>query len=215
MAKERLDIFDCNYNHLGTEEKDEVHRKGLWHHTFHCWIVRPNGKVVLQLRSMRKDAYPGKLDISAAGHVSAGETVEEGGKRELKEELGIQISPDKFKYLGYFKQVIDINSKKIVPYLNTEFCHTYLVLDETPLNQYTMQPEEVDAVFEIDIKDGMKLFSDEVEKIKITGLYRGEAQEKEIEVTFDDFNPDHEKFKWLKIFIMAERLLEGKEYLAI
>ncbi|MCT4575470.1 MAG: hypothetical protein N4A43_04400 [Alphaproteobacteria bacterium] len=34
---EIIDIYDCNYNHIGTKEKNKAHNEGLWHQTFHCW----------------------------------------------------------------------------------------------------------------------------------------------------------------------------------
>lgn len=37
---EILDIFDAQMKHIGTAERKEVHTKGFWHKTFHCWIVR-------------------------------------------------------------------------------------------------------------------------------------------------------------------------------
>ena len=37
---EFIDIFDADYNHIGTEEKNEAHRKGFWHQTFHWPISR-------------------------------------------------------------------------------------------------------------------------------------------------------------------------------
>ena len=37
---EVLDIFDAKMNQIGTASRDEVHQKGYWHQTFHCWIVR-------------------------------------------------------------------------------------------------------------------------------------------------------------------------------
>lgn len=214
MTKEIIDIFDCNYNHTGTAEKDEAHRKGLWHQTFHCWIVRPDNKIVLQLRSKGKENHPDRLDISVAGHISEGETVEGGGLRELSEELSLKADSSKLKSLGYFQVVSNVPSKKITPYIDTEFCNTFLYIDETPLREYTMQPDEVDAVFEIDIQEGLKLFSEEINQVEICGIERETGNEIIRTVSFKDFVP-HPKSLWLKIFIMAERLLEGKKYLAV
>ena len=38
---ELLDIFDENYNPVAPfrESKEIVHKRGLWHHTFHCFMV--------------------------------------------------------------------------------------------------------------------------------------------------------------------------------
>jgi isopentenyldiphosphate isomerase len=212
MAKEMIDIFDCNYNHIGIEDKEEAHKKGAWHQSFHCWIVRPNGKIILQLRSKDKSTYPNTLDISGAGHLSAGEEPLDG-IRELEEELGLVVNPESLNYLGYYKQAVDIPTKNGIFY-NREFSHTFLLLDDTPLDEYIMQDDEVDGVFEIDIKEGLKFFSDEIDNISISGIYRENKENVTKSVGFESFTP-RAKCMWVKVFIMAERLLQGEKYLAV
>ena len=172
---EYIDIFDANYNLLGQEEKDKAHLDGLWHHTFHCWIIRPNNKILLQLRSKDKSTHPDKLDISAAGHLSSGETLMDG-IREIKEEIGIDVDEKRLRYLGCLKSASDIPTKKGI-FLNREFVHTYFLQDDTPLDKYVLQESEVDGVYEMDIQDGLKLFNDEVESIKIIGISRERERE--------------------------------------
>jgi len=217
MTKEMVDIFDDNYNHIGIVEKDEAHNKGLWHRTFHCWVVQKNGKVLLQLRSKDKSSHPDKLDISAAGHLSAGETPLDG-IREMKEEIGLEVDAKNLITLGTSTKTSNIKSPKIIPFINREFTHTYLYQSETELEDYIMQEEEVDGLFEVDIEDGLKLFSGEIPSINVKGVSRIDGSSKGVletrEVTVDDFVP-HSKNYYVKIFIMAERLKEGKKYLAI
>jgi len=38
---ELIDIFDADLRHLGTEELVKAHIEGLWHKTFHFWLVSP------------------------------------------------------------------------------------------------------------------------------------------------------------------------------
>src|SRR4051794_1911294 len=88
---ELLDVFDDNMELIRKAPRAEVHAKGLWHQTFHCWIVRAahDGQYVLfQRRGPTKKVFPNTLDITAAGHLQSGETVEDG-IREVNEELGI------------------------------------------------------------------------------------------------------------------------------
>ena len=40
MAEELIDIYDEKMNLLGTATREQAHREGLWHTSFHCWIVR-------------------------------------------------------------------------------------------------------------------------------------------------------------------------------
>ncbi len=60
-----------------------------WVVTFNLWIVqaKPIPAVVYQVRSLDTGWAPGKLDVTAGGHFSAGEEIKDG-LREVREELG-------------------------------------------------------------------------------------------------------------------------------
>jgi isopentenyldiphosphate isomerase len=52
------------------EFRSVAHGSGLWHCTCHVWIVDDaTGTILLQRRSSTKDTFPGRWDISCAGHV--------------------------------------------------------------------------------------------------------------------------------------------------
>jgi len=211
---EYIDIIDCDGNHLGKKEKDEAHLDGDWHIGFHCWIIRPNGKILLQLRCKDKDTYPNKLDISAAGHLSAGEKPEDG-VREIEEELGIKIKPEQLIFLGTYKSAKTINTHKGI-FNNREHCYVYFLEDNTPLTDYKLQPEEVAGVYEIDIENALPFFNEETNSIEITGvtLNNGENIKDTKIVTKENFVPCN-KQAWLRIFIQAQRYINGEKYLAI
>ncbi len=68
------------------------HEQGLWHCSVHIWIVDPSSSsILLQKRSMKKDTFPGRWDISSAGHVEKGKSLLETAQCELAEELGITV----------------------------------------------------------------------------------------------------------------------------
>ncbi|WP_338030783.1 hypothetical protein [Cytobacillus citreus] len=57
MEKEKLKIFNQRREPIGVAAREEVHRLGLWHETFHCWFVRREDGVdyvYLQIRSSKK-----------------------------------------------------------------------------------------------------------------------------------------------------------------
>lgn len=56
---ENIDVFDANLNFKDVIERKEAHTKGIWHQTFHCWVVNPKNKSILfQLRSKEKRIIP-------------------------------------------------------------------------------------------------------------------------------------------------------------
>ncbi|MCK5375338.1 MAG: NUDIX domain-containing protein [Alphaproteobacteria bacterium] len=214
MDIEYLDIYDANFNHIGTEDRNKVHERGLWHQTIHCWIVRPNGKILVQMRSANIINHPNTLDISAAGHLRAGEKLKDC-VREVKEEIGIDIEFSALTYLGYFRRTSD-SVRNGHPNHNREFAHVFFVKDDTPLSEYQLQENEVDGIYEMDINKALALFFGETDIIKIDGYKRTEdgLTTQLITATREDFTP-HPKWQWLKILIMADRYLKGEKYLAV
>lgn len=102
METELIKIFDDDGTSIGVATREEVHKKGYWHETFHCWFIsREKGVDYLffQLRSKEKKDYPNLLDIAAAGHILAHETVKDGIK-EVNEEIGIDVTWDELISLG-------------------------------------------------------------------------------------------------------------------
>lgn len=90
--------FDCH------------HDKSLIHRAVGIVIFNDNGEILLQKRSQTKDLNPGMYTLSAAGHVSRGETYEQTAQRELTEELGIQsVLKKQANYLAETMQETEMN----------------------------------------------------------------------------------------------------------
>lgn len=213
MQTELLDYFDEDIKHLGIASREQVHTQGLWHKTFHCWLIGlENGQpyLIFQQRSTVKHSYPSKLDITAAGHLLAGESPEVGS-RELTEELGIDFDFNELVFLG-IQTGVSIDNQ----YTNKEFCYTYFLHRELPLTAYNLQTEEVLALYKISLEDGFRLFAKEVSEIEAEYfcpiLDKHTTFRKSIQK--NDLLPHADNY-YLKILIMAERYLEGKKYLAI
>ena len=95
IGNERFPVVDENDRILRYARRSDVHGNNLRHRAVHILIFDQAGEVYLQQRSRWKDRHPLKWDSSAAGHVAAGESYEETARRELKEELGINVPLEK------------------------------------------------------------------------------------------------------------------------
>ena len=103
---EFIDVLDENGNKTGEVlDKDLAHKLHKIHRTAKVWIINPAGELLFQLRSGNKDTILNMWDTSAAGHISAGETVQQGLARECREELGIDISHEKLIELYTLKNL--------------------------------------------------------------------------------------------------------------
>jgi isopentenyldiphosphate isomerase len=153
---ELLDILDESGQPTGEVlAKSEVHRLGLWHRCFHCWICGsdPSGSyLLLQRRAATKDTWPGYLDITAAGHLSAGEETLDG-LREIEEELGLQVDPERLIPLG----TIRIEQQLPAGY-DRELHEVFLLHDNTSPENLRLQIEEVESIYRLDLDDVQTLY---------------------------------------------------------
>src|SRR4249919_2115756 len=92
MAEEIFDVVNERDEVIGNKPRSEVHRLGLLHRATHVLVFNSRGQVFLQKRSMKKDRQPGRWDSSASGHVDSGEEYDACAVREVREELGLQLS---------------------------------------------------------------------------------------------------------------------------
>jgi len=95
MGNERLPVVDKNDRILRYARRSDVHGNNLRHRAVHILVFDQAGDVYLQQRSRWKDRHRLKWDSSAAGHVAAEESYEETARRELEEELGINVPLEK------------------------------------------------------------------------------------------------------------------------
>lgn len=205
---EYFDIYDEASNHIGIKPRAAVHRDGDWHQVFHCWVVGCDAAgefVILQKRGPAQDAYPGKVDISAAGHLVAGETVRDG-LRELHEELGLRADFDELVSLG--KRVGIARDDGLI---DRQICHVFLYQCDQPLQDYSFAADEIDGLLKLRLADGLRLFAGEVDCVTAEALGLGAD---EITLTRADFIANIDNYV-LKALILAQRYFHGETLLQI
>ena len=150
MNKEYFDILDENGNKTGkTKLRSEVHRDGDWHRAVHIWIINNKGDILLQRRCATKDSNPNMLDISSAGHLSAGDDSLDGAIRELKEELNLDVKPDELQFIKTLKR----SSKYTSTFINNEFDDLYILRTNKTIDEMSFQKEEISEIFYVSYKD--------------------------------------------------------------
>jgi len=207
-VNEHFDIYDEALTHIGVKPRDAVHRDGDWHRVFHCWVIGRDAAgaafVVLQKRALDRD-FAGKIDISAAGHLEAGESVCDG-VREIEEELGLKVAFEDLKPLG-----MRIGATKIDDFIDCQFCHVYFYECNLALESYHYQNEEILGLVKLPIEAGLRLFIGEVSSVKVETHGLGSDT---MELTTDDFIHSVDNYV-LKILILARRYFAGEKQLWI
>ena len=101
QSDEILDLVDNDDNIVGQMERGEVYRNNLNNfRVINCFIKNTKGELWIPLRQHNKRMFPNSLDVSCGGHVSSGESYEDAFRKEMAEELNINIDSVKYRILG-------------------------------------------------------------------------------------------------------------------
>lgn len=164
--EEHFDILDKEGRPAGVAlPRGQVHREGQWHACFHAQIVfrDPNGTPVglFQKRAARKASFPSKYDATVTGHLSAGERVEDG-VREIQEETGL---------LARYADLIPLGTRRwsniwTPGRQDNEIHHAHLWPRVTRPEELHPDPEEVEGILALDLREGLRLMRGETEAIE-------------------------------------------------
>ena len=182
MAKEYFDLLNENGERIGkTKLRSEVHRDGDWHKAVHIWIINNKGDILLQRRCATKDSNPNMLDISSAGHLSAGDDSLTGAIRELKEELNLDVNKEDLEYIKTLKR----SSKYTETFINNEFDDLYILRTDKKLEDMEYQKEEISEIMYVPYNEFKKMVQN-----KQPDLLR---HDEEFEILFNLFDKEYDK----------------------
>ena len=134
--------------------KSEAHKFGWWHNTIHLWLYTTESEVLLQQRSHKKSIYPLLWDVSAAGHIDAGESFIDAAIRETKEELGLGLDKNELQKIGVHKHLSSYENGTIK---DNEFHQVYIAQLKVDLGELTPQVDEVEAIKLVSFREFKKL----------------------------------------------------------
>lgn len=129
---ELWDLFDSDRKKTGRIiKRGDPMKPDEYHIVVHIWIVNSKGEWLISKRSANKP-HPGMWECTA-GSVICGEESIDAAVREVKEELGINLTPD---------QGILFKSYRRKNKCRPDFCDVWVFKYDCPVSTIVLQEEE-------------------------------------------------------------------------
>jgi isopentenyl-diphosphate Delta-isomerase len=104
---------------VGEGNKDEVHKKGLFHRAFSVFILNKNRQILLQKRASTKYHSAGLWTNACCSHPRPGETTTDAAHRRLQEEMGFNCALEEIFSFSYRSELEN-------DLIENEFDHVFL-----------------------------------------------------------------------------------------
>ena len=131
---ELLDIYDGDYNKTGkTAERGKPMEKGEYFLIVDVWIINSAGELLISKRTPETEPEPDKWQPTC-GCAIAGDDSVSAALREVKEELGLALDPEKGRLVKRYKA------------WGCAFIDVWLFRQDVDINQVVLQPGETDDV---------------------------------------------------------------------
>lgn len=125
---ELVDIIDEAGNVVGVVSRREMRGQRLPHRCTYILVFSSRGDVFIHQRTASKDVFPSYWDVCVGGVLSAGESFDNGARRECREEIGIAVEPEPLFLFHYSDERTVVQGM------------VYRVVHDGP---FVFQPEEV------------------------------------------------------------------------
>ena len=124
MKMEKWDLYNAKREKSGIAVcRGEIIPKGLYHLSVSVWIVNQQGQYLLSQR------HPKKQWECTGGSVLSGETSLQGAIREVKEELGILLTP------GSEKLIYQTRRENVQDFYDVWLFHKDIKIEEMRLQE--------------------------------------------------------------------------------
>ncbi len=209
---ELFDVVTANGDPTGiVKPRWQVHRDGDWHRSIHLWIFGVESGVPFldfQRRGEEKDTWPGKLDATVAGHLGAGEQVNDA-LREVEEEVGITIAPDNARQVGVRMSSNEGDGRPI----DRELQQLFLVRRDESIEEYRPNADEVAAIVRMGLDDAIALLSGDIDQVAAIAIDH-HHRVFEMFLTRDDFIPSVDQY-FIRVCIAVRRSIAGDEPIVV
>lgn len=132
---EILDVVDRNDNVIGQKKRSELHKEDSSFRAINVFLLNTKGQMWIPRRAAHKMVFSLCLDMSCGGYVKSGESYEDALKREVKEELALDVEYFPCRLLGYltpyndevsiFMKVYEIRSEQAPNWNPNDFVEAY------------------------------------------------------------------------------------------
>jgi 8-oxo-dGTP pyrophosphatase MutT (NUDIX family) len=124
-----VDVIDDAGRTIGVVTRAEMRRRRLPHRSCAILVFSTCGrKLFIHQRTATKDVFPSHWDMAVGGVLAAGESFEEGARREFAEELGITAALQPLFPFRYSDDATIVQT------------HVFRTFHDGP---FTLQPEEI------------------------------------------------------------------------
>lgn len=107
VGDELVEVVDETGTVQRVVTRAEMRRHNLMHRNVAVFVQRSDGRLVVHQRADWKDVYPSHWDIAFGGVPAVGETDRAAAVRELGEEAGVSVAPDRLTDLGSMSHAND------------------------------------------------------------------------------------------------------------
>jgi len=133
MASELWDLYDAQGNRTGkTMVRGEEVPAGFYHLAVHIWPMNSRGEFLIQRRSPTVQWKPNLWAVTGGSAIS-GEDALTAARRELREEIGYDASPNELQQIACLKRT-------------NSFCCVFCIQTDWPVSSFSLQKEEVSDV---------------------------------------------------------------------
>lgn len=100
-GQELVDVVDDQGRTIATVTRREVRERHLPHRSTYILVFNRKRKIFIHLRTPTKDVFPSHWDVCVGGVVGAGESFDAAARREIAEELGLEVDPERLFAFRY------------------------------------------------------------------------------------------------------------------